>query len=399
MTLNGFRVDLPLLEKRIAEGESNKRFALELLRDDYDLPLGRFEWSGRGKDKIEVWGEFDSPLSTLEGRRWLISIWEAFGIRNPPVTDKGRLSTSADQLRPIAESLAVHPDLRRILRLMMTVTTTRTIYQTIADHLVGDRVHPLIVMRQASGRSSVTSPGLTVMGKRGGRHVEREVFIPEDGHVLVSIDLSQVDMRGVAGLCQDPAYMKLFEPGRDIHDENALLIFGGELGANGHHPRRNEIKPINHGYNYGLGKTKMIAAGHNPDTVNKFFEMQAREFKIKANWTEEIREIAASGQFLDNGFERKMRPDPRRAYTQGPALEGQGSAADILKEVGLRLPPEFREFIKLPVHDEFVFSFPAEHAEELTREAERAMTWEWHGVPILCDVSDPGSNWGEVSAK
>jgi DNA polymerase-1 len=192
--------------------------------------------------------------------------------------------------------------------------------------------------------------------------------------------------------------MRLFEPGRDIHDENALLIFGGELGANGHHPRRNEIKPINHGYNYGLGQKKMIAAGHNPETVRKFFEMQAREFRVKAQWTDEIREIAASGQFLDNGFGRKMRPDPRRAYTQGPALEGQGSAADILKEVGLRLPDEFREYLRLPVHDEFVFSFPIEDAEELTREAERAMTWEWRGVPILCDVSEPGENWGIVSA-
>lgn len=397
MTLNGFRVDLPLLEERIVQGEERKHQALLALRDDFDLPLGRFEWKGRGDQKEELWIEFDGPLATLDGRKWLIGVWEAFGVRNPPLTQTGKLSTSAEDLRPIAESPITHPELRYILQLMMIVTTTRTVYQTVADHLVGDRVHPLIVMRQASGRSSVTAPGLTVFGKRGGRHIERDIFLPEDGHVLVSIDLSQVDMRAVAGHSQDPNYMKLFgfHPdgrARDIHEENSILIFGTK-------DRRQDIKPINHGANYGLGANKMIASGHDPEVVSKFFAMQRREFPRLMAWREEVREIGKSGQYLDNGFGRKMKCDISRAYTQAPALMGQGGAADILKEVGLRLPAEFRKYLKLPVHDEFVFSFPVENAEELSREAERAMTWEFRGVPILCDVSPPGKSWGEVSVK
>lgn len=392
MTLNGFRVDLPLLEERISKGESDKRFALHLLRDDYDLPLGRFEWSGRGKDKVEQWTDFDNPLATLEGRKWLIEVWDAFGVRNPPITETGRLSTSAQDLRPLAESPLIHPDLRRILRLMMTVTTTRTIYQTIADHLVGDRVHPMIVMRQASGRSSVTNPGLTVMGKRGGRHVERDVLIPDEGHVLISADLSQVDMRAIAGHCQDPNYMALFESGKDAHTELAIFITGDPS-------KRNDVKAIGHGANYGLGANKMIASGYDPELVKTFFEREKEQFPRKHAWREEIRERAAAGELLDNGFGRKMRCDPRRAYTQAPALMGQGTAADIMKEALLRLPETFRPWLRITVHDEILISAPEERASEIKEELREAMTFEWRDVPIFCDVSEPGYSWGEVSAK
>ena len=392
MTLNGFRVDIPLLNQRIEQGETFKREALEILRDDYDLPLGRFEWHGRGDAKEEVWADFGNPLSTLEGRKWLTEVYDDFGVRNPPVTDKGRLSTSAEDLRPLADSPLIHPELSRILDLMMAVTTVRTVYQTVADHLVGDRVHPLINMGQASGRNSVTSPGLTVFGKRGGRHVEREVFIGEPGFVVMSCDLSQVDMRAIAGLSQDPNYMQLFGDGRDPHTENAILLFGDAS-------QRSKIKPINHGWNYGLGMNKMIASGHDPAMVRMFFERMQSSFPVLCEWREGIREIGKSGQLLDNGFGRKMRCNPSRAYTQAPALMGQGAAADILKEAELRIPPELHKFLRVPVHDEFVFVAPENDTEEIGREIKKAMTFEWRGVPIECDLSAPGPNWGAVSAK
>jgi DNA polymerase-1 len=400
MTLNGLRVDLPLLEQRIAQGEETKAIALKVLGEDYNLPLGRFEWSGKPKEKVETWLEFTNPLTTTEGRKWMIYIWQAFGVNNPPRTDTGQLSMSAEDLRPIAESPITHPQLRHILELIMTVTTIRTVYQTVADHLVGDRVHPLIVMRQASGRSSVTSPGLTVFGKRGGRHHERDIFIPEEGQVFVSIDLSQVDMRAVAGHSQDPVYMKLFMGGHDVHSEIAAQVFGDmKRDAKGHHPRRQDAKAIGHGANYGLGANSMIEKGFDPKTVEDFFNGMRNRFPRLMAWQEEVRAEVRSGKLLDNGFGRMMRPDKYRAHTQGPALKGQGGAADILKGCGLRLGGEYRDYLKLPIHDEYLFSFPVEDTEELTRGAERAMTWKFMGVPIVCDVSEPGKSWGEVSAK
>ena len=81
---------------------------------------------------------------------------------------------------------------------------------------------------------------------------------------------------------------------------------------------------------------------------------------------------------------------------------GQGTAADLLKEAMLRVEqrvPEARDAMKMMIHDELLFSFPVADAEELSHEAGQAMTFEWQGVPILCDVSKPGKSWGEVSAK
>jgi DNA polymerase I len=401
MTLNGFRVDEPLLAERIKLGQHYKNEALNILMEDYDLPLGRVAWKGRGDKKEEFWETFESPLSTLSGREWLTDIYAAYGVRNPPLTDGDppRLATAADALEPLRNSPASHPDLQRILEMMQTVTTTRTVYQTTEDHMVDGRVHPLINMGQASGRSSVTSPGLTVFGKRGGRHIERDVFLPEPGHVLISCDLSQVDMRGVAGLCQDKNYMALFgldaegNP-RDPHKEIAIQLFGGP-------EFREQAKPITHGSNYGLGANKMIANGHDPQLVQKYFEERKRMFPRLLAWQDEMRAIGKAGKFLDNGWGRMMRCDPQRAYTQGPALMGQGCAADILKEAMLRAQAAGvpKESWRLMVHDEILFDVPESEAMEWRAIIIDAFTFEWRGVPITCDASKPGYSWGEVSAK
>jgi DNA polymerase-1 len=393
MSLNGFLVDVPLLGQRLADGEAHKHEALEILRDDYDLPLGRFVWKGRGDAKEEHWEDFTNPLSSLEGRQWLIDVYDAYGINNPPVTDKGRLATSAESLKSIAENEANHPDLRRIMELMSIVTTTRTVYQTVEGCLTDDgRVHPLINMGQASGRSSVTNPGLTVFGKRGGRWREREIFVPEEGHVILSCDMSQLDMRAIAALSQDPAYIEMCQQGKDLHTEIAIAVTGDPS-------MRNACKPIGHGYNYGLGKNKMISEGFDADLVKLFFEMMPRRFPRVREWQEDTRHIGASGQLLDNGWGRKMRCDPQRAYTQAPALMGQGCAADIMKEALLRMPSDLRPYYRMFMHDEGVWSVPAKDADEIGRAIQEAMTFEWRGVPMLCELSKPGENWGQVSAK
>ena len=316
MTLNGVMVDLPLLAERIEQGEQRKQESLHILRDDYDLPLGRFEWSGRGKDKVETWTDFDSPLSTLEGRQWLMEVWDSFGVRNPPITETKRLSTKAEDLREVVKDEGYqHPDLVQILNHIMTVTTVRTVYQTTEDHLVDGRVHASINMGQASGRSSVTNPGLTVFGKRGGRHIERDIFIAPEGWSIFTCDLSQVDMRAIAGLCQDPNYKALFyEAGRDPHTEIAIQLFGSA-------DFREQVKPITHGSNYGLGQKKLIAQGHDPDKVRKYFAARKSQFPILMAWQDEVREQAKTGELIGS-HGRRMRSDPVRYYTQGPALIG-----------------------------------------------------------------------------
>lgn len=392
MTLNGLRMDVPLLKERIAQGEQRKAAALARLHQVHGLPLGREVMRGRGKARAPVWEPFSSPQATTEGTAWLQAVWERYGVLRPPRTDKGALSTASEALKAVSGHPRCPADLRELLDLLGTVTTIRTVYQTAWNHLEGDRVHPKISMGQASGRWSFTSPGLTVYGKRGGRHVERDIFLPEDGHVLLSCDLSQIDMRGVAGHCQDRNYMDLFLPGRDAHTELAVQIFGDASF-------REAAKPLGHGANYGMGPKRMIADGHDPELVTAFFDGMARMFPRKAQWTDEVRALADGGELLDNGFGRKMRCDPQRTYTQAPALMGQGTARDLLCDALLRLPDGYRPFLRAIIHDEVLLSVPQEDAADVAEVVREAFTTEWRGVPITCDVSRPGKSWGDISAK
>lgn len=399
MTLNGFYVNEPLLRQRIKEGQDRKNAALEELRDVYGIPTTKTVARGRGSAKVFTEVPVLSPLATTVGREALIAALATRGAKFYPKTDTGLIQAGREGMVKIKNYYGELPGISRLCDLVTTVTTTRTVYQTALNYLAPDgRVHPRVSMRQASGRWSVTKPGMTVFGKRAGKHVEREIFaadpptpeVPE--WAVITCDLSQVDMRAIAGHCQDRAYMAMFEPGMDAHQELA-----DKFGI-----KRDDAKPLGHGYNYGLGAKSMIKDGHAPDVVWAFINGMQNEFPDMMAWREEVREIGAAGEILDNGFGRKMRCDPRYAYTVAPALMGQGAARDITCEVVLRLTdrhPEYIPYLRGHAHDEFIFVVPRDQADVIGKEIKDAFTWEWRGVPILADLSPVGSSWGQCSAK
>lgn len=391
MSLNGFLVDQDLLARRLAAGAARKQEHLRLLHDAWGLPVSKTVLRGRGKDRHEEQQDLESPLACDSGRAWLAAVWERFGVPDPPRTGRtGKLATGADELAKVAARPECPGELRAILAAMAVVTTTRTVYQTAQGCLCPDgRVHPVNSFRQASGRWSVTNPGLTVFGKRGGRHVERDIFLPDPGDILLSFDLSQVDMRAMAWLSGDHAYRAMFAPGRDAHAEIAAQVGIG----------RQDAKAIGHGWNYGLGPARMIRSGLDEGKVRAFVRGMQERFPRLIAWREEIREQGRAGLVLDNGFGRRMACDPARAYTVAPALMGQGGARDIMCQSLLRLPDWCRPMLRVMVHDEIVVSVPKDCAEEAAREIMTAMTWDLDSdLPVLCDMSG-GLTWGQTSAK
>jgi DNA polymerase-1 len=411
MTLNGFKVDMPLLEQRIKDGQEKKQAALIELNEVYGVPLGKTVLRGRKPNKTEHFVPSKAPLATREGKDALIIAFRKLGckffprvaktiISDPETGEKVKdISTGRDDMQRMSDHYGRLPGVKRLCDLVTTVTTTRTIYQTAMNNVAPDgRIHPKVSMRQASGRLSVT-PGMTVFGKHGGRWVEREIFIADepgyqgvDEWAVITCDLSQVDMRAVAAHCQDQKYMALFEPGSDPHQINADL-----LGI----PRQ-DAKALGHGWNYGLGAKRMIKTGHRADLVWAFVNGMERTYPRLIEWREEIRDAGSSGALLDNGFGRKMRCDPSWAYTVAPALMGQGTARDITMQVLIRLfdaHPEYIAYLRNHAHDEWIFVVPAAQAEEIGAEIKKAFTWQFRGVPILCELSPVGSSWGECSAK
>ncbi len=374
---NGFLVDQPLLAERVAGVNERKAGSLAWLRENAGIPLA----DARGK-------AYKSPLASKAGKLALEAAFTEAGVTSLWRTGKsGDLDTSGDHMLHLAREYAHLPRVREIAKEVYRIVGARSVYQTVSDHVAPDgRVHSKIGFEQATGRWSVTSPGLTVLGKRGGRHVERAILLPDPGELLIAVDLSQVDMRAVAGLSQDQAYIDMLKRD-DPHTELAIALFGDARF-------RETAKAIGHGWNYGESLKRISMENEiDPAIVRKFDQSMSDRFPRLLEWREEVRALAESGALLDNGFGRMMRPDPQRAHTQGPALMGQGAARDLMMTGLLRLPAGIRPMLRAQIHDEVVASVPADRVDEIGMAIVDAFTFEWRGVPILADVSRPGTDW------
>lgn len=383
ISVNGFLVDQALLTERVNELVERKAESIAWLARECAVPLA----DAKGKP-------YASPLATKTGKAALEAALRAAGatsIWTTPAT--GEIQVSAEHMRHLGQEYAHSAKVREIAKNVYRIVSARTVYETIMNNMAPDgRVHPKVSFKQATGRWSLTEPGLTVMGKRGGRHVERAVLLPDPGEVLISADLSQVDMRAVAGLSQDQAYIEMLKHD-DPHTQIAIELFGTA-------ERREEAKAIGHGWNYGRG-IRAISEGQDidPALVRRFDSSMRERFPRLVEWQGEVRAQAESGALLDNGFGRLMRPDPQRAHTQGPALMGQGAARDIMMTGLLRLPAEILPMLRAQIHDEIVLSVPAAEAEEIGRAVVDALSFEWRGVPILADVSKSGTDWSKCYEK
>jgi len=397
--LNGFRVDRKLLAARVAEGEALRARRLRELQDGYGLPMTL----PNGKPA-------KSPHATKEGKAAIARAFADLGVELG-TTKSGGPAFGKEARDELIERYAGREDVLELIDTVGSLLGIRTVYGTVERCLVGDRVHPDITMFQASGRWSITEPGLTVMGKRGGKHVEREIFLPEPGHVIISADLSQVDARAVAAWCQDPAYMELFgrdEQGksRDSHNEIATAVWGdAPPGPDGKHPRRDDAKILGHGWNYGMGIAKLAAKIGNEDTAREFDRAMKERYPGLVAWKQDVAAAADSGQLLDNGFGRRLRTTPGFGWTQGPALMGQSAARDILMEGLLRMPRELYPYLRAVVHDEVVMSIPADRADEIEAQVIEALSFPWaprenfRTVNIEAGLAKRGENWGMCYVK
>lgn len=442
MTLSGFKIDTSLLKERVREEAEKKDRALEWLHDTYGIPLGKEVARGRGKSKTTVFEPSLSPLSTTEGKAALIrAIQDITGQQHYPKTATGGLATSKEamgtsvyrvgkgrdsQNRPALLNPQVigrfrsgcETRLREFAEKVTMVTTTVLKYQEIASLLIGDRVHPLIGEDQGTGRWAMVKPSATNIGKRGGKVTQRAPFIADDGCVLICFDLDQADMRGVAGHCGDPAYLKMFFPHpetgerQDPHSMITNAVFGGRCSCPdlSHHvcEWRDKSKACGHGWNYGMSINGLVKnQGVERDVAETFDQRMRAQYPGLCEWQEDVRSRGERDELLDNGFGRLLRVDPHRAYTQAPAVVGQGTTRDIMCEGLLRLPHEYIPWLRAVVHDEIVLSVPEDRVEECVATVTDALSFDLaevtqgrlHSVPILTGASRPARDWASCYAK
>ena len=263
----------------------------------------------------------------------------------------------------------------------------------------------------ATGRLSSTEPNLQNIPIRRelGRDIRRG-FVPRAGSVLLSADYSQIELRLLAHLSGDPAFVAAFNSGGDIHRQTAALIFDVPL-PDVTSEMRARAKTINFATIYGQGAHALsrqlkITHAEGKEFIDRYFE----RFRGVREYLDRSVEFARQHGYAETIFKRRRYiPELRernfniRAFGERTAANSpiQGSAADLIKIAMIHirdrlLDERFSARMLLQVHDELVFEVPYQELESVGAlvkdEMEHAASLS---VPLLVDVGT-GANWVET---
>ena len=339
-------------------------------------------------------------------------LFNGLGLPAPRKTKGGQASTSQQTLEKLAGQ---HPVVDSILQ-YRKLEKMRSTYLDPLPRLVDPqgRIHTTFNQKAtATGRLSSSNPNLQNIPVRGplGKRM-RSCFIAGPGRLLVSADYSQVELRVLAHVSQDPALLEAFRNGEDIHARTAALVYDLPPDQVSPDQRRN-AKTINFGLIYGMGAQKLaqelkIGTAQARDFIARYFE---RLQGLKAFY-EGVEASARKHGFVTTlGGRRRLLPDINAASGQAAALARrqaintviQGSAADIIKLAMLAVARDGRlqeldARLLLQVHDELLLEVPADAAEEAGALVARLMQDVRPGgrelsVPLLVDWGT-GHDWG-----
>jgi DNA polymerase-1 len=332
---------------------------------------------------------------------------------NLPVLKRNMKTRTPSTAVEVLEELALAHDLPRLILEWRALQKLKGTYIDALPQLVNPatgRVHTCFNQAvAATGRLSSSDPNLQNIPIRTelGREIRR-AFIAEPGHVLISADYSQIELRVLAHLSGDEALIDAFARGEDIHDRTALKVFGTASGL-GKHELRRRAKIINYALLYG--KTAFTLAkdiGVTQQAAQEFIDAYFAGFPAVRRFIDDLLAAARdTGVVKTMMGRRRLVPElnSRNGQIRGAAervavnLPIQGSAADILKramiDVHAALPSTHARMI-LTVHDELLFEAPKEAAAEiagLVRERmEQAVALR---VPLTVDIGI-GENWKEA---
>ena len=263
----------------------------------------------------------------------------------------------------------------------------------------------------ATGRLSSSDPNLQNIPIRRelGRDI-RKGFIPRPGWVLLAADYSQIELRLLAHLSGDPAFVEAFKAGGDIHKQTAAIIFDVPLEAVTTEMRA-RAKTINFATIYGQGahalsKQLKIEHGEARDFISRYFE----RFHGIRQYLDSMVEFARQHGYVTTIFgRRRYIPELRernfsiRAFGERTAANSpiQGSAADLIKMAMIGIDKALRSStyqakMLLQVHDELVFEVPPEELEGVKAMVKQEMENAAElAVPLVVDMGT-GANWLET---
>jgi DNA polymerase-1 len=326
-------------------------------------------------------------------------------------TATGHPSTDEEVLQELAADYPL-PKLLLEHRMLSKLKSTYTDKLPQMINAATGRVHTNFGQATAvTGRLASTEPNLQNIPVRTveGRRI-REAFIASPGHVLVSADYSQVELRIMAHLSGDASLEKAFTDGEDIHRATAAEIFGVPIGEVTSDQRR-YIKAVNFGLIYGMSAFGLAAQLNiERGAAQQFIDKYFARYPGVAEYMLRTRELAHKQGYVKTVFGRRLwLPDinagggPRRQAAERAAINApmQGTAADLIKlamiEVQAWLDRErLNSRLILQVHDELVLEVPNAEVSRLNAELPRLMTGVASlDVPLVVDIGT-GPNWEQA---
>jgi DNA polymerase-1 len=339
-------------------------------------------------------------------------LFNRLNLPKPVKYGKGRtISTAVDVLETLAEE---HPIARKVLDYRQLTKLKSTYVDTLPALINAStgRLHTTFYQAgTATGRLSSANPNLQNIPIRTelGRGI-RAAFIAEPGHVLLTADYSQIELRLLAHFSHDPLLVEAFRRGDDIHTLTASQVFGvPPLMVTSDH--RRQAKVVNFGIVYGLSAFGL--------SQNLGIELAEAKLFI-ANYFEKYKGVRA---FIDKTLEEarrdlkvrtlhgRIRPIPdinsknfaQRGFAERTAVNTplQGTAADLIKVAMIRIDAALQEQklksrMTLQVHDELVFEVPEKEVktmESLVREQMEKV--HELAVPLLVEM-EVGPNWRDL---
>ncbi|MDO8787327.1 MAG: DNA polymerase I [Sulfuritalea sp.] len=403
---------------------------LESLYRDLELPVAevlfRIERNGVLIDAATLAQQSDElgrKIMALEAEAQLLA-GQPFNLNSPkqlaeilftqqglPVVKKtpsGGPSTDEEVLEKLAED---YPLPKKILehRSLAKLKNTYTDKLPKMINPATGRVHTSFGQATAvTGRLASTDPNLQNIPIRTpeGRRI-RSAFVAPANHRIVSADYSQIELRIMAHLSDDPRLLEAFAQGEDVHRATAAEIFGLtpiEISSD----QRRAAKVINFGLIYGMsafGLAKQI--GVDRSAAAAYMDRYFARYPGVARYMEDTRAIARDKGYVETVFGRRLwlpeikssnagrRQGAERAAINAPM---QGTAADLIKRAMLAVQDwlnteKLQTLLVLQVHDELVLEVPDTELEAVRKELPKLMGGVAKlKVPLLVEVG-VGANW------
>lgn len=361
----------------------------------------------------EIQGMAGTPFNISSPKQVGDILFEILKIdEKPKKTKTGQYATSEDILSKLSGK---HPivnlilDYREIVKLKSTYVDALPLMVNSTTGRIHSSFNQVVAV---TGRLSSDNPNLQNIPIRTSRGREvRKAFVPRDkNHLLLSADYSQIELRIMAHLCQDPSLLEAFHQNLDIHTATASKVFSVEL-ADVDSDMRRKAKMVNFGIIYGISAFGLSERLNIPrKEAASIIENYFIQYPLIKDYMDGAIESARKSGYVETilGRKRYLRDinsanHTVRGFAERNAINApiQGSAADMIKVAMIHLHKvindnKLKSKMVLQVHDELVFDVPMEEKDEVRalviKHMQEAMPLS---VPVLVEAGT-GDNWLEA---